>query len=308
MSRKLDLSALAAKAESGNNSSVKRIETLNMNIDDLLLEEPFRSLFPIREEIKEAIKGHMQEHGYDESKPIDVWKRATQDGFEYVLVDGFTRIRAAREIGRLTVTAYLHSFASMEEARDYAIHTQRDRRNLSDAEIMSVLNVIDTKMTGFKRSLPLASSDASAEPPAKTAERTAKEIGTSTRKIEKARKVNSDPEITAAVKRGELSINKGYNIIQTREKESAAPSLDREERMVDSKTEEAKDEHDHTVSDLIDLNRLAGRLRTTLGVEVSLSLGQNGKSGHVELRFSSPGQLKEVVERICGLSCPDNTD
>ncbi len=41
MSRKLDLSALAAKAESGNNSSVKRIETLNINIDDLLLEEPF---------------------------------------------------------------------------------------------------------------------------------------------------------------------------------------------------------------------------------------------------------------------------
>ena len=35
MSRKLDLSALAAKAESGNNSSVKRIETLNMNIDEL---------------------------------------------------------------------------------------------------------------------------------------------------------------------------------------------------------------------------------------------------------------------------------
>ena len=56
MSRKLDLSALAAKAESGNNSSVRRIETLNMNIDELLLEEPFKSLFPIRDEIKERNK------------------------------------------------------------------------------------------------------------------------------------------------------------------------------------------------------------------------------------------------------------
>ncbi len=153
MSRKLDLSALAAKAESGNNSSVRRIETLNMNIDELLLEEPFKSLFPIRDQVRSAIRSHMQEHGYDESKPIDVWKRATQDGFEYVLVDGFTRAQAAKEIGRLTVTAYLHDFANAEEARDYAIHTQRDRRNLSDAEIISVLGVIDKKVTGFKGTL-----------------------------------------------------------------------------------------------------------------------------------------------------------
>src|SRR5271157_1636869 len=175
MSRKLDLSGLAAKAESGNNSSVRRIETLNMSIDDLLREEPFKSLFPIREEVKNAIKAHMQEHGYDESKPVDVWKRPTRDGFEYVLVDGFTRAQAAREIGRLTVTAYLHDFSTVEEARDYAIHTQRDRRNLSDAEIMSVLSAIDKKMTGFKRNLPIASSDASAEHSPKTAQRTARE-------------------------------------------------------------------------------------------------------------------------------------
>ena len=51
MSRKLNVSALAAKAESGNNSSVRRIETLNMNIGELLMEEPFRSLFPIRDQV-----------------------------------------------------------------------------------------------------------------------------------------------------------------------------------------------------------------------------------------------------------------
>ena len=116
----------------------------------------------------------MQEHGYDESKPIDVWKRATQDGFEYVLVDGFTRAQAAKEIGRLTVMAYLHDFASVEEARDYAIHTQRDRRNLSDAEIMSVLGVIDRKVTGFKGNCPFPPSGGNGERLANTAQRTAK--------------------------------------------------------------------------------------------------------------------------------------
>src|SRR5208283_5412918 len=143
MSRKLDVAALAAKAETGNNSSVRRIETLNMNLGDLLLEEPFKSLFPIRDNIKNAIKSHMLEHGYDDSKPIDVWKRSSQDGFEYVLVDGFTRVTAAKEIGKLTVTANLHNFVDTDEAQAYAIHTQRDRRNMTDPEIMSAISVID---------------------------------------------------------------------------------------------------------------------------------------------------------------------
>ena len=77
MSRKLDVSALAAKAESGNNSSVRRIEALEIAISDLVMEEPFKSLFAIRENIKNAIRSHMQEHGYDESKPVDVWKKSS---------------------------------------------------------------------------------------------------------------------------------------------------------------------------------------------------------------------------------------
>ena len=218
MSRKLDVSALAAKAESGNNSSVRRIEALEIAISDLILEEPFKSLFAIREDIKNAIRSHMQEHGYDESKPVDVWKRPSEDGLDYVLVDGFTRTQAAKEAGRLTVTAYLHAFASVEEARDYAIHTQRDRRNLSDAEIMSVLSLIDKKVTGFKGDSPLAPSGAYCDLPAKTSYRTAKEIGISARKVERARKVASDQEVAAAVKRGDLSINKGYQQIREKEK------------------------------------------------------------------------------------------
>jgi hypothetical protein len=187
----------------------------------------------------------------------------------------------------------------MEEARDYAIHTQRDRRNLSDAEIMSVLGVVDKKATGFKGDSPLAPSGANAERPVKTSHLTAEEIGTSARKIERARKVSTDPEVAAAVKRGELSINKGYNIIRTREKRASA-SKAHEERMINHEKEGAKGSLDRNADEPTDLNPLLDRLRTTLEVEVRLSLEENGKSGQVELRFNGPGQLKEVVERICG--------
>jgi ParB family chromosome partitioning protein len=305
MSRKLDLSALAAKAESGNNSSVRRIETLNMNIDELLLEEPFKSLFPIRDQVRSAIRSHMQEHGYDESKPIDVWKRATQDGFEYVLVDGFTRASAAKEIGRLTVMAYLHDFASVEEARDYAIHTQRDRRNLSDAEILTILSVIDEKVTGFKGRMPMASRGANGEQMTKTAQRTAREIGTSTRKVEKARRVISDPEMVAAVKRGDLSINKGYNTIRAREK--AASALDGGEPVLEKPKEEPTPAPSLSVSKPIDFNVLVDRLRTKLGVEVELALEGMGESGRVSFCFANRDELSRVVEKICSSGIPTST-
>ena len=226
MSRKLDLSALASKAESGNNSSVRRIEALEIAISDLVLEEPFKSLFAIREDIKNAIRSHMQEHGYDESKPVDVWKRPSQDGFDYVLVDGFTRTQAAKEAGRLTVTAYLHAFASVEEARDYAIHTQRDRRNLSDAEIMSVLSLIDKKVTGFKGDSPLAPGGANRRPadqdrPHELPRRSAHQRGRS-RGLAKSPRIRTWPQRSSGAS---SRSTRGTSKIREREKTGSASAI-----------------------------------------------------------------------------------
>ncbi len=295
MSRKIDVAAIAAKAESGNNSSVRRIEALEIAISDLVLEEPFHSLFGIREDIKNAIRSHMQEHGYDESKPVDVWKRPSENGFDYVLVDGFTRTQAAKEAGRLTVTAYLHAFAGVEEARDYAIHTQRDRRNLSDAEIMSVLSLIDKKVTGFKGDFPLAPSGAYRDLPAKTSYRTAKEIGTSARKVEKARRVASDPEVAAAVKRGELSINKGYEQIREKEKRAATPAQTEGEQ-----TDESLCGDTESMSgQLAGFASVIARLQQALPCGVELAADGIGETRRIILSCQNEGQMHEVVDHIC---------
>ena len=299
MSRKLDVAALAAKAETGNNSSVRRIETLNMNIGDLLLEEPFKSLFPIRDDIKNAIKSHMLEHGYDDSKPIDVWKRSSQDGFEYVLVDGFTRVTAAKEIGKLTVTAYLHNFVDTDEAQAYAIHTQRDRRNMTDAEIMSALSVIDKKVTGFKGNAPFPPGGGNGELPIITAQRTAKEIGTSARKIERARKVASDPEMAAAVKRGEISINRGYNEIRAKEKQASEPSGSEAQSLHDQEEQATAIGDEGGNRKPIEISSVVERLRANLGVEVKLSVEESGESGQISLCFMNHGQFDELMNYLC---------
>jgi hypothetical protein len=41
------------------------------------------------------------------------------------------------------MTAYEKSFASEAEALAYAIHNQRDRRNLSDAELLRLIELVD---------------------------------------------------------------------------------------------------------------------------------------------------------------------
>jgi hypothetical protein len=69
-------------------------------------------------------------------------------------IDGYTRVHAAEELGLLHVTAYEKSFASEAEALAYAIHTQRDRRNLSDAELLRLIELVDQPQNGFQSPLP----------------------------------------------------------------------------------------------------------------------------------------------------------
>jgi len=90
--------------------------------------------------LDQITKADMQANGFDPSKPDNIWRKP--DGTR-VLIDGYTRVRAAEELGLLRVTAYEKNFASEAEALAYAIHTQRDRRNLSDAELLHLIELVD---------------------------------------------------------------------------------------------------------------------------------------------------------------------
>jgi len=184
-----------------NNSADKAIG-VELFLDQITKAEPFASLFTIKPEVLAAIKADIEAHGFDPSKPINVWKKP--DGSR-VLIDGYTRVRAAEELGLLRVTAYEKTFASDDGALAYAIHTQRDRRNLSDAELLRLIELVDRPQEGFN--VPVASIAATGVKPKKTAEITAEAIGTSRAKVERARVVLSDSEEAAAVRRGDKSIH-----------------------------------------------------------------------------------------------------
>jgi len=201
-----------------NNSGEKAVG-IELYLDLLTKAEPFASLFSIKTEVFEAIKADMAVNGFDPSKPVNVWRKP--DGTR-VLIDGYTRACAAEELGLLRVTAYEKTFATEAEALAYAIHTQKDRRNLSDAELLRLIELVDRPQEGFRA--PLASIGANDGQPRKTAEITADTIGTSRAKVERARAVLSDPEEAAAVRRGEKSIHQAAEAAKAKRVVPQAPA------------------------------------------------------------------------------------
>jgi ParB family chromosome partitioning protein len=83
-----------------------------------------------------------------------------------------------------------------DEALEYSIHNQRDRRNLTDADIERLVETIDKrKQRGGDRKSEEAKSKASNDAIDKSAQETAKTIGISKDKVEKTRTILDHAEL-----------------------------------------------------------------------------------------------------------------
>lgn len=212
-----------------------------MNPQFLKIDEPFKSLFPRHGIIMSNIRDDMRENDFDPAHPIVVGIGPWCEHDKGVVIDGTTRVLCARQL-ELDVEVVEKWFDNENEAIEYAIRHQRNRRNLSDAEIASCLKILDNRMSRggdrhsqeFKDSSK-ASSEAieeqvetveerSVRSSGKSAEQTAELLGTSRTKIEKARTIDThaDEETKEAVKNGDMSINAAYKETQRKRKEEAA--------------------------------------------------------------------------------------
>ena len=183
------------------NSGATELSVL-VSIDDIQLDTHFKDLFPVNEEMVNRIVESIRKKGYDKSQPVHVWRLA------------------AIKAGLREVPVFYHHFNSMEEALEYAILLQIDRRNLSDAEIYKTLQTLDSL-----KSRGRTSDDNELRQQGKSAEITAQKIGISRSKVEKARTIqnNATPEIKAAVESGAMSIHAAYSdtMKQRRKKNNA---------------------------------------------------------------------------------------
>ena len=165
---------------------------------------PFKDLFPIREKDLKNIEESMKNNGFNSGLPITLWA-----GHDLTVIDGHTRLAAAKKLLFAQIPVILKKFKDEDEALKYAIEMQTNRRNLTDAELLNCLTELDKrKKKGPAKSI--ASRDAI---PGKSAEQTAALLGVSPAKVERLRAVNdhATDEVKEAVKSGKMSVNKAYN-------------------------------------------------------------------------------------------------
>lgn len=174
---------------------------------DINPRSPFKDLFPIMENVLNEIVKDMKANGYDQSRPIVLWQK-----HGLTILDGHTRLEAAKLAKIKDVPTVLKEFSSKKEAVEYTIKCQRNRRNLTDQEILQCISELDKRKDRTKNFTP-ETSKATPVASGKSADETAKVLGIGRGKVEKARVVlDKAPEkIKEAVKSGKMSINKAYN-------------------------------------------------------------------------------------------------
>jgi len=200
----------------------------------LASRRPRGVLFPVTDDVLEAVTDDMREKGFDQSHPIPIWSKG------HVIVDGHTRLKAALQVGLLDVPVVVLDFHSEKEALRYCVHSQLNRRNLTPADILRCVEMLyekaghggDRKSKEF-RGENQSSSDHLIGNHAKTREQVAAILGKSTATIQRAQTIlaHGDEELKAEVVEGKKSITRAAEEIAAQRKKEKPPTynISREE-------------------------------------------------------------------------------
>ena len=181
-------------ASAGLNSGAQTLAK-KMRVSDIQTTPELSSIFDIEESVLQAVTDSIQEKGFDPAEPIVLWK---ETGY---VVDGHTRLQAAKRAGIAEIPVTEKHFENLSDAQEYTRARQINRRNLSQAEIFRIAGMVQLKekRDGGGRSLAIA----------------AKKYGVSESTLQHARTVwdRGDEQTKQAILRNELSVNQGYQTV-----------------------------------------------------------------------------------------------
>jgi len=183
------------------------IDKNTIPISEIEIKEPFKSLFSINSNTLSSITASMEVNGFDPAHPVILWGN--------IMIDGHTRLAAASDVGITDIPFERKSFNNEKEALEYAIHNQRDRRNISDSEMLICIEVLDSKMTKAMAGKKGGKSNGK-EKNTPTHERTAKILGIGNSKVSDARIVLNEPSAKSEVLSGHKSISMAAKEIRSR--------------------------------------------------------------------------------------------
>ncbi|MBO7637827.1 MAG: ParB-like nuclease domain-containing protein [Treponema sp.] len=163
--------------------------------DSVKTDPEFENLFLQDKENIDSIAEKIKAEGFSDAHPLIIWKEKD------ILVDGHTRLKAARKAGCFQVPVMYESFASREEALQAAMDEQIQRRNLSDNELMTAVEKY-TELYGEEKVKYIRKKLTSL-------------TGKSKSTVERAMAIAQDEEAVKDVKNG-ASISGAYNKLMER--------------------------------------------------------------------------------------------
>lgn len=177
-----------------------------MKLTDIKIASPFKDLFEIGDDTLKGIQDNMLT-GFDRGHPIVIWKE------KGLIVDGHTRFKAAIANGFTSVPVVERSFETEEQALTYAIHNQVDRRNLTEGELLRLVEKVDEHSDNWGGSRNRGEASFANEK-VDSRERTAKILGISKQKVSECRKIlqhrHINSEIISAIETGKITIHQAY--------------------------------------------------------------------------------------------------
>lgn len=200
-------------AKDCNSKAVGKERIIQRRLSTIKTQNLFKTLFPTKNVLIDIIKNDILERGFDKSQPLIIWKETG------VLLDGHTRLEASKRANIKTVPITEKTFKSEEEALEYAISLQINRRNLTDGELFKCISTIDMRKShgGDRRSEHFkSSSEHLKQPMSKTRRMTAAILNTSPTKVQKVRSLmdyGSD-SLKNDILDDRLTINKAYKLLK----------------------------------------------------------------------------------------------
>jgi ParB family chromosome partitioning protein len=190
-----------------------------MNTSEIKFHDTISALFIRQPELIEKISESMKEKGYDPSESVVIGR--IKDIGDFV-VDGHTRMEAAKKAGLDKVPVTFIEFESLEDALEYTYKRQANRRNLTEWEILQVAKLLPKKETrdGKGRSV----------------EKTSVEMGISASSLTHAKTVanRANDEDLDAIKKGEKSINEIYQKVKsTKPKKQSHDEIKKTETLIE---------------------------------------------------------------------------
>jgi ParB family chromosome partitioning protein len=164
-----------------------------VRISDIKIDPEISKIFTRSDKILDEIKAQIKKFGFDKSQPVTLWKGKN------ILVDGHTRLTAAKESELEKIPAVELEFETFDDAILYTFERQAVRRNLTPADIL--------KATQLLKEGPRVRDGTG-----RKAEQLAERLGVCAATIYQAKKIvkEASKEDLKAIQKGETSLKAVY--------------------------------------------------------------------------------------------------